>query len=378
METKTGASLNKNAIEAAQDIYQQIWQKDIALAVIYCSSHYDLNILGPELKRLFGDTPVIGCTTAGEIGTNGIQRNGIVGISLKNGDFQITTSLIPDLNNFTTQQGIDGCKTLVTTLTNNHPNINLHNAFFFTLIDSKSKKEEHILSAINNAGINIPTVGGSAGYDVQHKTSHIYYDGEFLTNVAILTLIHSDIPFTLVKENAYEDTGKQLIITETDETNRTIIEFNGEPSSQIYAAMIGKEVPELDLTTTSNNPLALRFNDDLYIRTIVVRPDDTLHAELPYGCGIEEGMVLRLAKPLDTAISFEKKINEIKANIGDISLIIGFDCAYRHLIYEHQGTTEALSIMMRDNNVFAFHSYGEQYCHLHVNQTFTGVAFGKR
>jgi hypothetical protein len=37
-----------------------------------------------------------------------------------------------------------------------------------------------------------------------------------------------------------------------------------------------------------------------------------------------------------------------------------------------------MSELYRQNGVIGFHTYGEQYGSMHVNQTFTGVAIGRR
>jgi hypothetical protein len=39
---------------------------------------------------------------------------------------------------------------------------------------------------------------------------------------------------------------------------------------------------------------------------------------------------------------------------------------------------EALGKLFADNNVVGFSTYGEQFVGVHVNQTFTGVAIGRK
>jgi hypothetical protein len=36
-----------------------------------------------------------------------------------------------------------------------------------------------------------------------------------------------------------------------------------------------------------------------------------------------------------------------------------------------------MSELYRENNVVGFGTYGEQYRSMHLNQTFTGIAFGR-
>ena len=61
-------SFAPDAREAAREFYSEVAQQDMALVVFFCSVQYDLDILALEMERLFTGVPVIGCTTAGEIG----------------------------------------------------------------------------------------------------------------------------------------------------------------------------------------------------------------------------------------------------------------------------------------------------------------------
>src|SRR6185369_14129186 len=57
--------------QAAREFHAGVSQPDMAMVIFFCSSEYDLDVLAEELNRLFGDVPLLGCTTAGEIGPGG-------------------------------------------------------------------------------------------------------------------------------------------------------------------------------------------------------------------------------------------------------------------------------------------------------------------
>lgn len=378
MNNYQGYSSSTDAVTAAQQLYDSIKQDNIALAIFYCSPNYDLDLLAKTLHELFAGTPLIGCTTAGEIGPNGIQKNSLVGVSLSADDFTVATQLITDLDSFSIGTGMAACHQLIEEIEKKIDKPESDKLFFLNLIDGMSKKEEHMLSAINAAGLNIPLIGGSAADGENFGSTAVYYQGEFHTNASLLTLLHTDLPFVIFKENAYEETSSDLIITGIDEKTRVILEFNGEPAAQEYARMIDREPHELNFSLSSNHPLALKYGDELYIRTIIFPTHEETTAELPYTCALEEGMILHVTKPLDTYSSLVQKFNEIKDKIGEVSLTLGFDCICRQFIYASQGKTAAVSNLMKEHNLLGFHTYGEQYYRAHVNQTLTGIAFGKR
>ena len=78
---KTAQACATDAREAAQEFHAAVSQPNTALAVFFCSSEYDLEALADELRRLFRDVPLVGCTTAGEIGPSGYRQRSISGAS---------------------------------------------------------------------------------------------------------------------------------------------------------------------------------------------------------------------------------------------------------------------------------------------------------
>jgi hypothetical protein len=377
MNVKTGHSIATDALEAAHDLYNQIGQDNISFCLFFCSPDYDLEVLGKTLHSLFKGAPLIGCTTAGEIGPKGMQQGSIVGVSIQSNKFIVATDLLNNLSSFNVQDGVRSSIVLKQTLREQGVEFNNNNSFFLTLVDGLSRKEEVILAALNASASNIPLAGGSAADGTNFKSTAIYYRGKFHNNAALITLIHTDHPFIVFKENAYEESGDQIVITEINDESGLIEEFNGEPAADAYAKIIGYSVNNLDFATTSNNPLALKYGRELYVRTVTFSEDTGKGAAFPYSSNIEEGMILKVTKPIDTQASISKKLLDIKKSIGDISVIFGFDCLCRQFIYRQHKNYDEMSEIMKQNNVIGFHTYGEQYQRSHANQTFTGIAIGK-
>jgi hypothetical protein len=50
----------------------------------------------------------------------------------------------------------------------------------------------------------------------------------------------------------------------------------------------------------------------------------------------------------------------------------------RRLDAQNRQITREMSEVYRSHNVIGFGTYGEQYRSMHLNQTFTGIAFGRR
>src|SRR5690348_8802019 len=71
LSIRKGTSQSRDPVHAARELFDAIHQPDIRFAVFYCAPDFDLIALAAELHQRFGDIPMIGCTSAGEITPEG-------------------------------------------------------------------------------------------------------------------------------------------------------------------------------------------------------------------------------------------------------------------------------------------------------------------
>lgn len=74
----------RTPVEAVAEFASQIGHEGIDAVIFFCSPDYDLDVLGRELKNTFS-CPCIGCTSSGQIGTEGFQHSGLLGLGLGGG-----------------------------------------------------------------------------------------------------------------------------------------------------------------------------------------------------------------------------------------------------------------------------------------------------
>ncbi|MGC4027069.1 MAG: FIST C-terminal domain-containing protein [Mesorhizobium sp.] len=99
---------------------------------------------------------------------------------------------------------------------------------------------------------------------------------------------------------------------------------------------------------------------------------------LSFFCAIDDGIVLSIARAVDLVESTEAALNEVENVLGGTDVILGFDCVLRRLDAVNRQSVRDLSDVYKKKHVVGFGTYGEQYQSLHLNQTFTGIAFGHR
>ncbi|MFU8899775.1 MAG: FIST C-terminal domain-containing protein, partial [Roseinatronobacter sp.] len=95
---------------------------------------------------------------------------------------------------------------------------------------------------------------------------------------------------------------------------------------------------------------------------------------LRFFSAIETGLVLRLAQSTDLGAHLERELSRI-APKGETPTILACDCILRRLEAENTQSRHKISHVLDKYGVTGFNTYGEQFNLVHVNQTFTGLAF---
>lgn len=359
--------------EVAQEFYASVTQPNMALVVFFCSTDYDLNVLGAEIKRLFAGVQVVGCTTAGEIGPAGYREHSLAGASFASNDCTAVTGHIDSLQQFTTPDGHAVGQRLLRELVDKVPDANAQNSFAFLLIDGLSVREEPVARALQNALGKIPLVGGSAGDGLNFGKTYVYADGSFRSDRAALVLITTRLPFRVFKTQHFVPTDQRLVITEADAGRRIVMQINGLPAAQEYARLVGVDMDDVTPGRFAASPVVVLIDGSNYVRSIQkVNPDDSV----TFYCAIEEGVVLRVARGVNIVENLEQALAEIRAEIGSPQLVLSFDCILRRLEIAQNHLEESVGNIFQRHNAIGFNTYGEQFRGVHINQTLSGVAIG--
>ena len=370
---RRGASTAKDAATAAQELYEQIHQPDMTFALFYCSPDYDLDELAKELHARFGDANLIGCTSAGEITPSGYLQGSITGVSISSEDFHAVTYAIDELSGFEVSQGQVVAEQALSDITSHGTRPDGDNTFGFLLIDGLCKREELVVSSIHRSLGNIQLFGGSAGDGVDFAQTYVYHDGQFRSEVAVLTLVQTSRPFVVFKTQHFVPGDGKMVVTGANPAERTVTEINGVAAGREYARMVGIEVEELDPMVFASHPVVVRIGGEYFVRSILrVNEDESI----TFACAVDEGIVLTVAHGVDMVDNLRDTFADLRGKIGEPEIVFGCDCLFRAVEMDQKGLREDISEIMRENNVIGLATYGEQYNAMHVNQTFTGVAIG--
>jgi hypothetical protein len=364
-----------SARDAAAEIASQFPSDGLAMALVFVSPFYDPHIFIAEITKSLGPIPVFGCTTAGELAPDGWVDNSVVALGFSAQDFCIAARPLPDLGHFRVEDGRRIGTDLRQDLARCSPGAVNQHAFGLLLIDGLCRREEAVMSAIYASLDDIPVVGGSAGDGLRFEKTWVFYDGAAHSDAAVLILLKTALPFRLFKCDNFEPTSTKMVVTAADVERRVVKELNAEPAAEEYSRAVGILDSKLDAFSFASHPVLVRVGGAYYARSIQqMNPDGSLS----FFCAIDEGMVLTAAQPRNPIGVMQQLLAETRQEIGEVALYIGFECVLRRLDAEQHQFARDMSELYRSNQVVGFHTYGEQYRAMHVNQTLTGVAIGKR
>lgn len=345
--------------------------KDLGQLLVFYSRHYEPEPLAKALASAFDGVPLVGCSTSGEITPGGYTDGSLLVVAFPKKGFDFVSGLIPDVHNLTVEEGTEALRSLRSKLDRLDGSGTNH--FAISLIDGLSKCEEVIVSAISLALDDIPLVGGSAGDDLALKGTSLLHNGQVFRDAALLLLVSTDFPVSIFNHDNFEPTQTKLVVTASDTETRTVYELNAEPAAMEYASSVGLEPSSLVPMSFAAHPVVVRVGGDYYCRSIQrVNADGSLS----FFCAIDDGVVLTVADPKDMVQSMTAELERLDDALGGVDLVLGFECVLRRLDAENRQIKHKMGDLYRRYHVAGFHTYGEQYNAMHLNQTFTGVAIG--
>jgi hypothetical protein len=365
---RQGASFDEDSYRATREVADAIEASSSQLNFLFVSSQRDLEEVARGWQEA-GAGPTICCTTAGEIWRGGGHvKSAIAGASLTGVRAEVWP--IEDLGTFDEQAAERLKSRMQPFLDGVDPS---ESVTAIVVLDGLSRAEERVVANLHLALGGIPMVGGSAGDDLAFERTKVLVDGRFREDVGAIALVATAAPTTTFMAHHFERTGQRLVVTAADPDRRRVMELDGLPAAEAYRLAAGFDEAPLSNEQMALAPLVLSIGERTYVRSLAGEADGALDLY----CAIEEGVVLQIGRPTDLRERLAAILSEVDAKVGAPQLVLGFDCILRRLEMEHLGLVDAVKETIGARPFFGFSTYGEVFGGLHVNQTLTGLAFGR-
>jgi hypothetical protein len=370
-----GKSLSPEAAVAVAEATESLALGDARpdLVIAFTSTKQSPDGVAAALASRFPGSPVVGCTTAGEILDDSHANGALVVSAIVSPTVRWAVRVVRDLGSLDEARAGEIAGGLFSDLGITRSDADPDRHFCLTFIDGLSMKEEHVVSLMADALAGVPLIGGSAADDLALKETRVFAEGRALPGIAVFVLAESKHPFTVVKHQHYETTPRSIVITKADVANRRVIEIDGYPALEAYARALGVAPAEVTADVCFMNPLTFTYGGQIYVRSIrAIEPDQSLS----FYCAIEEGMVLGLGGHEEMVGALDRDLSTLAADGGRAELFIAFNCILRALETGKRQVEGEIgrAIFKAARHVIGFDTYGEQLDGVHINQTLVGVA----
>ncbi|MEJ7566694.1 MAG: FIST N-terminal domain-containing protein [Gaiellaceae bacterium] len=194
--------------------------------IVFCSELYDLPELLATINERSGGVPLIGCSTAGEIATDGPGDGGVVVVSFGGAGFGVSTAAATDAS-----AGLRQAGAAVARYSNDDPERPYR--LLLLLTDGLAGDQQEIVrGAYSELGAEVPLVGGCAGDDLKMKATSQLHGDRVLTNAVVAAAIASDAPFGIGVHHGWRKVGEPMLVTSSS-ANR-VSRLDDRPALDVY------------------------------------------------------------------------------------------------------------------------------------------------
>lgn len=345
-----------------------------SLLAVFISSRLPSSEIVKPLAAAYPNAVLVGCTTAGSLTPELYEADGAVLIAFDGSEFSFETCLLTDLHDFSPVEARETIENSYLQLLR-RIDLGQENFFAMLLVDGLSRREEKVAASAYAALDEVAIFGASAGDNLNFDATQIFYRGTVLEGAALVAIGASRRRVEVFKFEHFRPGSRKVVVTAADPAMRLVTTLDAEPAAEEYARLVGVSPSELTPEIYAANPLLVRIGGDYHIRA--VQKADTQSA-LHFYCAVDTGSVLTLADPEDMRDNLVQNMDRLHDRLGGLEGVICFDCILRRLEAERLDIKSDLLDIFRRYGMIGFNTYGEQFQFLHLSQTLTGLAIGRR
>lgn len=279
-----GANAQKIAQEAAAEAKQEFGTDSIDLVMILSTIHYPPSVTLPVIADIFGNTRIVGCSTAGILLSDAIELHGLAVLAIASDEIKFGIGAASHIENDDIDQaGIALARNCSADL-----GIQSRSAFI-VFIDSLIKNNSSLLRGIQSVFGNVfPIIGGGSCDDFRLKDAFEIYRNKFLRRAAVGLLLGGDVAIGISGRHGWLPIGKPRIINKTQ--GNIIKLIDNKYASSIYEEYLGKNIQQLHSSNLGQTailyPLGIKCDghDEYLLRNAVdIRSDGSIlcQGEIP-------------------------------------------------------------------------------------------------
>lgn len=351
------------AANACQDAIEHLGESNADLCIVFSSVKYDQTKVIEGVRSVSGNALVVGCSTAGEIATNGpVKENSVTIMAIQSDKIKFFGGVGENIAGGPRAAGkkaADEVKKAAQTELG---------AFIMLPDVLVGNGADIVRGVLDSLGEHFPVVGGAAGDDFAFKKTYQYLNDKLYTGAVVGLGLAGDFKMGIGVKHGWVPIGIPRVVTKS--SGSVVHELDGKPAIQVYDEYFGEEALELRDETLAKlaitYPLGMKVqgSDEMLIRdplTVDANGSITCAAEIPEGAEIQL-MVGSREEAVKVAKEAAEKAIEQLDGVSPKAVIV-FNCIARNKLFGERSGEEIAAIKQAigDNvPLIGFYTYGEQ------------------
>jgi len=367
-----GLSKNKNSVqagyEAAKFALKQCGTDKPDFVIAFASPIFDQNELVKGIAEATGNAPMVGCTSAGEITSEGPSTKSAVVMAIKSDSMKFFTGLGKNVKGGAREAGRSVASEVKEKVEKAKESLKAFVMFPDVLTGNGADAVRGVLDIL---GEHFPVVGGASADDFLFKETFEFRDGEVASGSIGGVGISGNFTMGAGVRHGWIPIGIPKKVTKSE--GATLHELDGKPAISIYEEYFGEKAEELRNEALARMaityPLGIKvpeYEDEYLIRdpiTVDEKGSITCAAEIPEGSEVRL-MIGSKEKAIEAAEYAAKNLMKyFEDNNTKPKFVLMFNCIAREKLFAQKANDEIQAIMKivgKDVPLLGFYTYGEQ------------------
>lgn len=350
---------------AAQDAIDRLGAAEPNAVIVFSSVAYDQQKMLDGVRSVTKEATLVGCSTAGEITTDGpAKRHSVAVMALKTDGISFYAGVGENIAKGAKEAGREAAEAVK----KQAPGGKLNG--FIMLPDVLTGNGADIVRGVlQSLGAHFPVVGGAAGDDFEFKKTYQYLNDRVYSGAVVGLGLTGAFKLGIGVKHGWIPVGSPKKVTKS--SGAVLHELDGKPAIKIYEDYFGAERAK-ELRSEALARLAITYplgmqvagSDELLIRDPITVDDKgsiTCAAEIPEGSEIRLMIGSREEAVKVARQAAENAVQQLEG--GTPKAVIIFNCIARSKLFGERSGEEIDAIQEavgRDTPLIGFYTYGEQ------------------
>lgn len=351
-------------VNAAQDALNSLGSDTADAALVFASVQYDQEKMLAGVRSVVGQALIAGCSTAGEITTEGpLPKHSIAVMLVKSDTIKFFGGVGENI-----AAGPRAAGKRAGDLVKTKAGTDLRAFMMFPDVLA-GNGADIVRGVLDSLGEHFPVVGGAAGDDFKFVKTYQYLDDKVYSGAVVGLGLTGNFKIGIGVKHGWIPVGVALKVTKSE--GSVLHELDGKPAISIYEDYFGTEEAK-QLRTDTLAKLAITYplgmkvagNDEMLIRdpiTVDEKGSITCAAEIPTGSEIQLMVGSKEEAVKVAKIAAQNAVEQLDGAMP--KMVVIFNCIARNKLFGENSPSEIQAIQEAvgaDVPLIGFYTYGEQ------------------